>query len=123
MKKFAVSIILTSLLSLSGVAALAQEKNLKEHFTFENDVRINNTVVKKGRYLVEFNAQSGEMSILDGEKVLARAKATVKVNDKKFRDDALLTTNTPEGSKVVGMRLGGQREELTIGEDVAGTNQ
>lgn len=83
----------------------------------------NNTVVKKGRYLVEFNAQSGEMSILDGEKVVARAKATVKVNDKKFRDDALLTTNTPEGSKVVGMRLGGQREELTIGEDVAGDNQ
>ena len=123
MKKFAVSIILTSLLAMSGVAALAQEKNLKEHFTFENDVRINSTVVKKGRYLVEFNAQSGEMSILDGEKVLARAKATVKVNDKKFRDDALLTTNTPEGSKVVGMRLGGQREELTIGEDVAGTNQ
>jgi hypothetical protein len=60
-------------------------------------------VVKKGRYLVGFNAQSGEMSILDGEKVLARAKATVKVNDKKFGDDALLTTNTPEGSKVVGV--------------------
>jgi hypothetical protein len=122
MKRIAASIILASLLSLSGVAALAQEKNLKEHFTFENDVRINSTVVKKGRYLVEYDAQKGEMSILDGDKLVARAKATVKLNDKKFRDDALLTTTTPEGAKVIGMRLGGQREELTIGEDVAGSN-
>ena len=122
MKRIAASIILASLLSLSGVAALAQEKNLKEHFTFENDVRINSTVVKKGRYLVEYDAQKGEMSILDGDKLVARAKATVKVNDKKFRDDALLTTTTPEGAKVIGMRLGCQREELSIGEDVAGSN-
>ena len=122
MKRIVTSIILTSLLSLAGVSALAQEKNLKEHFTFENDVKINNTVVKKGRYLVEYNSQSGEMSILDGQKVVAHAKATVKLSDKKWRDDALLTTSTPDGTKVIGMRLGGQREELTIGEDVAGTN-
>jgi len=123
MKRIFASIILASLFSLSGVAALAQEKNLKEHFTFEDDVKINNTVIKKGTYLVRFDAGTGEMSILNGDKVIARAKATVHMNDKKFRNDALLTTTTPEGPKVTALRLGGQREELTIGEDVAGSNQ
>jgi hypothetical protein len=99
-----------------GIGILAQDKNLKEKFTFDDDVVINSTPVKKGTYLVRYNAETSEVTIMDGDKVVAKAKATIKMSDKEFDNDALLTTATASGKKLTGLRLGGQREEITITE-------
>ncbi len=116
MRKLTISFMVVSLLSLLNVGALAYDKNLKEHMTFPDDVMVGNTVVKKGDYLVKYNAQTSEVSFLDlnKNKVIATAMATVKVNDKKAESDALYTLMTPVGEKLTGLRLGGQREELTL---------
>jgi hypothetical protein len=111
-----------SLLFILGVGVLAQEKDLKEKFTFDEDILVNTTLVKKGTYLIKYNPETSEVKFMDGDKVVAKAKATVKVNDKEFESDGLITTETSSGKKLTGLRLGGQREELTIIDNVAGTN-
>jgi hypothetical protein len=123
MKKIAIGLMVVSLLCLLSTGILAQEKDLKEHFTFDDDLLVNTTLVKKGTYLIRYSAESGEVSIMDGDKVVARAKATVTTNDKKFPQDALLMTTTPAGKKLLGVRLGGQHEEITINDNVAGTGE
>jgi hypothetical protein len=116
MKKLTTSIMTVSLLCLLSFTALAKEKDLKEHFTFHDDLRVGNTILEKGEYLVKYNLQTGEVSFknLDEGEIVATAKATVKMNEEKFEQDALVTR---EG-KLIALRLGGQREELIISEPI-----
>lgn len=96
------------------MGAFAQGKNLKEEITIRETIWVNSTSLQAGSYLVKYDAKTGEVTILDGKTVVATAKATVKTNDKSFTSDALLTTKTPMGVKLTGIRLGGQREEIMI---------
>jgi hypothetical protein len=118
MRKLTISFMVVSLLCLLNVGALAYAKDLKEHMTFSDDVMVGNTLVKKGDYLVKYDAQTSEVSFVDlkKHKVIATAMATVKVNNKKAESDALYTMKTPAGEKLTGLRLGGQREELIISD-------
>jgi len=121
MKKLATSVIATCVLCLLGIVILAddKEKMLKEHFEFTNDVMVGNTQVKKGFYLVKYNTETREMKIMDGDKVVARAKASLKMHEKDFDRDEILTKTTATGEQLTGLRLGGQKEELTITENIA----
>lgn len=103
-----------AMISSASVGAFAQGKNLKEQVTFRQEVWVNNTSVEAGNYLVKYDAQTGEMTISDGKKVVATAKATIKTSEKSFTSDALLTSTTPAGTKLTGIRFGGQHEELAI---------
>src|SRR5437868_3431551 len=121
MKKLSTNLIAISLLCLFSVGAVAKDKNLKEHVTFSDDLLVGSTLVKKGDYLVKYNAPTGEVTFMDMKKhkVIATAMATVKMNDKKAESDALYTKKTPAGEKLIGLRLGGQREELTLTDTAA----
>ncbi len=123
MKKITAGLMAVSLLCLLSLGILAQEKNLKEKFTFDDDFLVNTTLVKKGTYLVRYDSDTNEVSIMDRDEVVARAKATVTTHDKKFGQDAIVTITTPTGRKLTGLRLGGQREEITISDNVADTNE
>ena len=116
MKRITTNLLAVSLLCLLSVGALAQGKDLREHVTFSENLLVNNTLVKKGEYLVKYNAQTGQVSFMDGRKMVAQAKASVKVNDKKAESDVLYTKMTPAGEKLTGMKLGGQHEEITISD-------
>lgn len=100
--------------TLASIGVFAQGKNLQEQVTFRQETWINNTSVEAGNYLVKYDAQTGEVAILDGKKVVATAKATVRTSEKSFTSDALLTSTTPAGTKLTGIRFGGQREEIMI---------
>jgi hypothetical protein len=114
MKRTIMSLMAVAIMSIASVGAFAQEKNLQERVTFRQEMWINNTSVEAGDYLVKYDAQTGEMTILDGKKVVATAKATIRTSEKSFTSDALLTSTTPAGAKLTGIRLGGQREEIMI---------
>lgn len=118
MKKVANSFMSLSLLCLASGAALAdhhdKNKNLKEHITLFDKVWINNTEVKPGRYLVRYDATTGEMKLYKGDDVVAHAKATVKMNAEKFEQDALLLDTATGTKNLTGIRLGGQRAELQL---------
>src|SRR5438094_550149 len=76
MKKVFASLMAVSLVCLLSVGGVAYDKNLKEHMTFSDDLMVGNTLVKKGDYLIKYNAQTSEVSIMDGSKVIATALAT-----------------------------------------------
>ena len=114
MKKLTTGLMAVSLLCLLSVGAAAYDKDLKEHMMFPDKIIVGNTIVKKGDYLIKYHAQTSQVSIMKGSKLVATANAAVTVNDKKFDHDAIIT----RGDKLIGLRLGGQREELTISEPV-----
>lgn len=107
------AVIALSLLTL-GAFADDNDKILKEHFEFSKDVLVGNTLVKKGHYQVKFNTATNTVFIFDGSKPVASAKATLKVNDKDFDKDEILTTETGGQFVLMGLRLGGQKEELIL---------
>ena len=105
-----------------GVLADDHDKMLKEHFEFSSDVMVGTTMVKKGYYLVKYNTETGMMKVVDesdGKKVIATAKATVKMNQKDFDRDEILTREVSGHSMLTGLRLGGQKEEITLTEQAA----
>jgi hypothetical protein len=116
MRKLVASLTIASLLCLVSIGALAYDKELKDRFTFHEDLLVGKTVVKKGEYLVKYNTQTGEVSFLEGDKVVAVVKGTIKMHDKKFDQDALITIKTPAGDKLIGLRPGGHHEEISITE-------
>ena len=49
--------------ALTSVVALA--KVHKQKVTFENDIKVNGTLVKKGTYDVKFDDETGQLSIVE----------------------------------------------------------
>jgi len=124
MRKLVTSVAAAFILCLFSVAILADDKDkmLKEHVQISSDVMVGNTHVKKGYYLVKYNEETGMMKIVKAnnhKKVVATAKATVKMNDKDFDHDEILTRNNGGREVLTGLRLGGQKEELTLTDSVA----
>lgn len=103
-----------SIVALANLGGFAQEKDLKEKIRLTETTWVNETPVKPGNYVVKFDAKAGEITISDGKKVIATAKASVKMNEKSNQSDGFTTTSTPTGRKLIGIRLGGKHEEITI---------
>lgn len=109
------TVLTLSLLTIvMGAFADDSDKILKEHFEFSRDVVVGNTMVKKGHYLVKFNSVTSVVSIMEGSKVVASSKATMRMNDKDFDKDEVVVTETAGQNVLTGLRLGGQKEELIL---------
>jgi hypothetical protein len=124
MKRLTTSLMAICVLCLLSIGLRADDhdKMLKENFEFKSDVWLGDTKIEAGRYLVKYNTETGTMKVMKGDKVIAKAKATVKMNEKDFDSDALLTKSSSKGDQLTGLRLGGQKEELTITENMASSN-
>lgn len=123
MKRLFTKLIAGALLTFVSITALGDSHKVKEHFTFNQDVLIGSTMVKEGKYLVEYDTATREMQIKDNDgDVVARATASLTVHESKFRQDAILTMSTAEGIRLTGLRLGGENEELTLTDAVVITD-
>lgn len=98
--------------ALTSVVALAKVQ--KHKVTFENDVKVNNTVVKKGTYDVKFDDQSGELSIVKNGKVVAQAMARLESRTKKANDFQLRSSGTGDESSLVGVTFSGSDKDVVI---------
>ena len=80
--------------AIAGGVAFAKE--IKKEVTFSQPVVVNGTLVKKGTYNAVFNDQTNELSIVKGEKVVARAPA--QLEKREVRDKAVYVTQQKEGN-------------------------
>ena len=112
MKKLILSMMAVGIVGLASLSGFAQGKDLKENITIREAIWVNSTSVEPGDYLVRYDAKTGEATIYDGKRLVVTAKATIRTSEKPFAGDALLTATTPAGTKLTGLRLGGQREEI-----------
>jgi len=105
--------------ALTSVAALA--KVHKHKVTFEEDIKVNGTVVKKGSYDVKFDDETNQLSILKNGKVVAQAMARLESREKKANDFQLRSTNKDNEQKLTGVTFGGSDKDVVITEGGATT--
>lgn len=129
MKKLSNTIFAICALALLSFGAFAdddKDKIVKEHFEFTSDIMVGNTMVKKGFYLIKYNTETGTVKVVDEtdkNKVIATAKATMKMNHKDFERDEIITREMSGHAMLVGLRMGGKKEELTLADQTAGVKQ
>lgn len=92
-------LVLLVTVSLTGVLALA--KAIEREVTFVQSVTVNGTLVKKGTYKVEFNEETGELTIRKGKKVVATAQARLE----KITDRNSFYTHSASGDSAMAPAL------------------
>jgi len=109
--------------ALTSVVAFA--KVHKEKVTFDSDIKVNGTVVKKGTYDVKFDDESGQLSITKNGKVVAQAMAKLEQREKKANDFQLRSTTNGDETNLVGVTFGGSDKNVVItgsGSTTTGAN-
>jgi len=109
--------------ALTSVVAFA--KVHKEKVTFDSDIKVNGTVVKKGSYDVKFDDESGQLSITKNGKVVAQAMAKLEQREKKANDFQLRSTTNGDETNLIGVTFGGSDKNVVItssGSTTTGAN-
>src|SRR5918998_4104330 len=105
--------------ALTSVVALA--KVHKHKVTFEEDIKVNGTVVKRGTYEVKFDDETGQLSIAKNGKVVAQAMAKLEPRSKKADDFQLRSTNKGDEQQLTGVTFGGSDKDIVITNSGAST--
>jgi hypothetical protein len=110
--------------ALTSVAAFAKVQ--KHQVTFENDTKVNGTVVKKGTYDLKFDDQSGQLSISKNGKVVVQAMAKLEPREKKAADFQMRSSTAGDVAQLIGVTFGGSTSDVVIsnnGASTSGSNQ
>jgi hypothetical protein len=113
--RIAMSLVLCTLL---GSVALAGGKS--KNVTFSQDIKVGDTLVKKGTYIVTFDEKSGELTVRSGKKIVA--KTTGRLEEAKVNYPMTYQTAKDKESNTMlsGVLMGG-RLVVVSGETTAGT--
>ena len=106
--------------ALSSVVALA--KVHKEKVNFVSNIKINNTLVKKGTYEVKFDDQTGQLSVSKNGKVVAQAMGRLESREKKANDFQLRSSGSGDSSQLLGVTFGGQDKDVILSNNGAQTS-
>ena len=105
--------------ALTGVVAFA--KVHKQRVTFENDIKVNGTVVKKGNYEVKFDDETGQLTIAKNGKTVVQAMAKVEAREKKANDFQLRSTVNGDETNLTGVTFNGSDKDIVITSGGAST--
>ena len=105
--------------ALTSVVALAKVQ--KHRVTFDSDIKVNGTVVKKGGYDVKFDDETGQLSIVKNGKVVAQAMARLEAREKKANDFQLRSTVNGDETQLIGVTFGGSDKDVVITNSGAAT--
>ena len=98
--------------ALTSVVAFA--KVHKQKVTFDNDIKVNGTLVKKGTYEIKFDDESGQLKINKNGKTIAEATARLEAREKKANDFQLRSTGSGEETQLIGVTFGGSDKDVVI---------
>ena len=105
--------------ALTGVVAFA--KVHKQKVTFENDIKVNGTLVKKGNYEVKFDDETGQLTIAKNGKTVVQAMAKVEAREKKANDFQLRSTVNGDETNLTGVTFNGSDKDIVITSGGAST--
>ena len=105
--------------ALTGVVAFA--KVHKQKVTFENDIKVNGTLVKKGNYEVRFDDETGQLTIAKNGKTVVQAMAKVEPREKKANDFQLRSTVNGDETNLTGVTFSGSDKDIVITSGGAST--
>ena len=105
--------------ALTSVAAFA--KVHKQRVNFDNDIKVNGTVVKKGSYDLKFDDETGQLSIVKNGKIVAQAMARTEDRQKKAGDFQLRSEVNGGETQLIGVTFGGSDKNVVITNSGAAT--
>ena len=106
--------------ALTSVVALAKVQ--KERVTFESDIKVNNTLVKKGTYDLKFDDQTGQLSISKHGKVIVETMTRLEARTKKAADFQLRSITNGNEVQLAGVTFGGSDKDVMIANNGASTS-
>ena len=106
--------------ALTGVVALAKVK--REKVTFDSDIKVNGTLVKKGTYDVKFDDESGQLSIVKNGKVVAEAMTRLEARSNKASDFQIRSVTNGNELQLAGVTFGGSDKDVMIANNGASTS-
>ncbi|HZN07327.1 MAG TPA: hypothetical protein VFB65_11095 [Pyrinomonadaceae bacterium] len=105
--------------ALASVAAMA--KTHKQKVTFDSDIKVNGTLVKKGSYEVKFDDETGQLSIMKNGKTIAQSMARLEAREKKANTFQLRATTAGDEKQLVGVTFGGWDKDVIVSNSGAAT--
>ena len=124
MKLFIKGFLITLAIGLlASVSVFAGDKSKSDTVTFPSDVMVNGTLVKAGEYQVKFDEKTGELSILKGGKVKAKAPAKLESRTDKAKSTAIRTVDQGNGAVLTGVSFDGWSQDVVVssGGSASGT--
>jgi len=94
-------------------AALAGVKT--KNVTFNKDVKVGDTLVKKGNYTVKFDEESSELTILDGKKIVAKTTARLEEPKTESRYESKYRTMSDTEGNVTLLSISMDGKSAIIG--------
>ena len=113
-RRVALTLMVVSLASVSVLAKTQSEK-----ITFIDDIKINGTLVAKGAYKLKFDDKTGEVSILKGSKVIARATATTAKRNSKSQTFEWRYSGSGDDQQLTGITFRGADHDVVISNSSA----
>jgi len=107
-------LIMLAISLLASISVFAGDKSKSDTVTFPSDVMVNGTLVKAGEYQVKFDEKTGELSILKGGKVKAKAPAKLEARSDKAKNTAIRTVTEANGTVLTGISFGGWSQDVVI---------
>ena len=109
--------------ALTSVVAFA--KVHKQRVNFDNDIKVNGTLVKKGSYDLKFDDETGQLSIVKNGKTIAQAIAKTEARQKKANDFQLRSSVNGDETQLIGVTFSGSDKDVMItngGATTTGSN-
>lgn len=103
-------------LMLGPATAFANGKNLKGWVSLSQEAQVNGVKLKPGRYEARFDAETNEVSISDGSRVLVTVKASVRKGEGKPRQNQAFISNTDKGALLSKLVFKGDDRGIIINE-------
>ena len=118
MKRNATIIALAlTLCALEGTTALAKSKFYR--ITFDQDMLVNGSLVKKGDYQARFNEQNSKLIILDGRRAIVTTTVKEETFAKKAPETSLEVRAGDNGPMLTKITFGGARYSLLLTDNQA----
>jgi hypothetical protein len=105
--------------ALMSVAAFAKVR--KHTVTFDTDIKVNDTLVKKGTYQVRYDDETGQLSILQNGKTVAQAMTRLEDRVKKANDFVLRSEVNGDQTQLTGVTFDGSDKNVVISNSGATT--
>jgi hypothetical protein len=117
MKRYATYLAVA--LMLCAMTLMTAAKDKKGFVKFYDDLAVNETIVKKGEYRMQFDEQAGELTIFKGNTAVAKTKARLEKRDKKASNTVLNTSQNGKGRALVSITLEGEAETIVLDNKAA----
>lgn len=114
MNRIAVTLVIVA---LASVAVFAKTKT--QVVTLYDDVKVNGTQVAKGEYNVKFDDKTGEVSLMKGSKVIARAPGSLEKRTSKARNFELRFSGQGADTQISSITFAGSQHDVVIDNKAA----